>query len=367
MNETTRVGIVGCGVISRAYARKIATFPALDLVACADLVPARAEELAELANIARPCTVDELLPDPSIDVVVNLTVPLAHAEVSAAAIAAGKSVYGEKPLATDRAAGLGLVASAEKAGVRLGCAPDTFMGGGLQTCRKLIDDGAIGEPVGATAFMLQGGPERWHPRPEFFYQAGGGPMLDMGPYSVTALVSLLGPIKRVTGTARITHDKRTTATGPEAGSVFGVKVPTHVCGVMELESGPVCTMVMSFDVQASTLPKIEIYGTRGTLLVPDPNTFGGPVRLRTSADEAWTEVPLTHPHQSQSRGIGLADMAHAMRSGRPHRASGEMAAHVLDVMLGIIDASESRSHVEMTTTCKRPAAIPEDLPEDRFE
>jgi predicted dehydrogenase len=363
----TRVAIVGCGVISRVYAEKLNSFDFVDLVACADLERERAERLAKENRISDVLGVEELIDDPAIDVVVNLTIPAAHAQVSLRAVEAGKSVYSEKPLALDLAEGTRLLEAASKRGVRVGCAPDTFLGAGLQTCRKLIDDGAIGEPVGANAFMQSPGPERWHPRPAIFYQRGGGPMLDMGPYYLTALISLLGPARRITGSARVTHARREIKSEPLAGQMMDVEVPTHVAVVIDFTSGPVATLVTSFDVQASRHRKIEIYGTEATLSVPDPNTFGGPVQIRKAGAQEWTEVELSHANAEQSRGIGLGDMVRAMESGRPHRASGELSGHVLDLMESGGVASETGSHVAPRTTCERPAPLPAGLPDDAFD
>jgi predicted dehydrogenase len=363
----TRVAIVGCGVISQVYAEKLVAFDFVELVACADLERERAERLAKENAIPEVLGVDELIADPAIDVVVNLTIPAAHAEVSLRAIEAGKSIYSEKPLALDFVEGSRLLEAASKRGVRIGCAPDTFLGAGLQTCRKLIDDGAIGEPVAASGFMQSPGPERWHPRPAIFYQTGGGPMLDMGPYYLTALVSLLGPARRITGSARVTRARREIKSEPLAGHMIDVEVPTHVASVIDFASGPVATLVTSFDVQASRHRSIEIHGSEATLSVPDPNTFGGPVQIRRAGDREWQDVELTHANAEQSRGIGLGDMIRAMESGRPHRASGELAAHVLDLMESGILASETGRHIEPRTVCERPAPLPAGLPDDAFD
>jgi predicted dehydrogenase len=251
-----------------------------------------------------------------------------------------------------------MLALAAAKGVRVGGAPDTFLGGGLQTCRELIDTGAIGTPVAATAFMMSRGHEHWHPNPAFYYQVGGGPMFDMGPYYLTALVSLLGPVQRVTGATRITRTQRTITSQPRYGEIINVEVPTHVTGLLDFAAGPIGTIITTFDVQASALPWIEIYGTTGTLAVPDPNTFGGPVRLRLTGDNAWREIPVTRPYTENSRGLGLADMAEGLRSGRPHRASGDLAYHVLDIMHAIHDASATGHHVQLESTCTRPEAMP---------
>ena len=306
----------------------------------------------------RAATVDTLLVDPGIDLVINLTVPAVHAEVSLAVLAAGKHVYTEKPLATRRADGAATLALAREKGLRVGSSPDTFLGGGLQTCRKLIDDGAIGEPVAAVAFMTGHGPEGWHPDPDFFYKPGAGPMFDMGPYYLTALACLLGPIVRVTGSARISFPERTIGSGPKQRQKIVVETPTHVAGVLDFAGGAVATIITSFDMWAANLPRIEIYGSEGSLSVPDPNTFGGPVRIRLVKDKEWRDVPLTHGHTENSRGLGVADMASAIREGRPHRASGELAFHVLDVMAAFEEASTAGRHVVITSGPPRVEALP---------
>ena len=363
----TKIGIIGCGNISATYCKGGELFDILQVCACADVVPERARALAAEHNIPIPCTVDDLLADPDIQIVINLTVPLAHAEVGLAVLQAGKNLHNEKPLAVTREDARTLLATAQAKGLRVGCAPDTFMGAGLQTCRKLIDDGWIGDPIGATAFMTSHGVEGWHPNPDFFFQPGGGPMFDMGPYYLTALVALLGPVRRVTGMARISFPERTVRTGPRRGSTIPVEVPTHVAGVMEFASGALGTILTSFDVWAADLPRIEIYGSEGTLSCPDPNTFGGPVRVRRAGATEWSEMPLTHAYAGQSRGIGPADMAYALRSGRAHRANGQLAYHVLDLMHAFHDASREGRHVEITSTCERPAPLPLGLREGELD
>lgn len=363
----TRIGLIGCGTISKVYLEVSKTLEDLDVIACADLIPERARARAEEFNIPKACGVQDLLKDPEVQIVLNLTIPRAHAEVGLAALESGKSVYNEKPLAVSREDGRRLLEEARSRGLRVGGAPDTFLGGGIQTCRKLIDDGWIGEPVAATAFMTGHGHESWHPDPDFYYQPGGGPMFDMGPYYLTALVTLLGPIRRVTGSARITFPERTITSQPRRGAKIQVKVPTHVAGVMDFASGAVGTIITSFDVWAAQLPRIEIYGSEGSLSVPDPNGFGGPVRIRRAGAAEWSEVPLTHAYARQSRGLGVADMACALRSGRPHRASGELAYHVLDAMHAFHDASHEGRHVELTSACTRPAPLPMGLREGALD
>ncbi len=358
----TRVGIVGCGNIARVYAEKLGAAKSLELCACADLLPERARALAERHGIARALTPDALLADSEIELVVNLTVPRAHAAVSRAALEAGKAVYSEKPLGVELPEGHALVRAAEERGVRLGCAPDTFLGAGLQTCRGLIDQGAIGEPVGASGFFLSPGPESWHPGPQIFYERGAGPLFDLGPYYLTALVSLLGPARHVTGMARVTRAERVIGSQPLRGQSFRVEVPTHVASVIEFESGALATLVTSFDVRASRYRNLEIYGSEATLSVPDPNTFGGPVQIRRSMRDEWEEIPLSHANAEQSRGLGVIDLTAAERSGRAHRASAELALHVLELMEGAIRASERGARVELTTRCARPAPLPSGLP-----
>ncbi len=352
-----KIGLVGCGNISGIYFKNCKSFPILDLVACADLIPERAQaKAAEHGIEAR--SVEQILADPAIEIVLNLTIPKAHAEVGLKALAAGKSAHGEKPLAITREDGRRMLELAGSKGLRAGSAPDTFLGGGIQTCRKLIDDGWIGEPVAATAFMMCHGHESWHPDPEFYYKIGGGPMFDMGPYYLTALVNLLGPVRRVTGSARATFPERLITSQPRNGTVIKVDVPTHVAGVLDFASGAVGTIITTFDVWHAELPRIEVYGTEGTLAVPDPNTFGGPVRVRRAGASEWSEVPLTHGYSENSRGVAVADMAYAIRSGRAQRASGELAYHVLDIMHAFHDASREGRHVELASTCSRPAPLP---------
>jgi len=363
----TRVGIVGCGNISNVYAAKLTALPFVELVACADVLPERAKELSEKHDIPKQLEPDELIAGDDVEIVVNLTIPAAHYAVSRDAVDAGKSVFCEKPLALSLDEGLELGRRALRTGARVGCAPDTFLGAGLQTCRKLIDDGAIGEPVAASGFMLSPGPEAWHPGPAMFYQHGAGPLFDMGPYYLTALVHLLGPVGRITGSARITHAQREIGSEPLRGQMMDVEVPTHVSAVLDFASGPVANLTTSFDVQTTRLRNIEIYGTEATLSVPDPNTFGGPVTIRKRGEQAWTEMPLTHGNAEQSRGIGLADMICGVQQKRAHRASLELSSHVLDLMESIVTASDQGRHAEPRTTCERPAPLPAGLPDDIFD
>jgi len=361
--EKVNVGVIGCGKISGIYLQSQKVFKILNITACADLIEERAAARAEEYGIPKACRPEELLADPDIQIVVNLTIPAAHAEVNMAALEAGKHVYVEKPLGINREEGRRVLEAAAAKNLRVGGAPDTFLGAGLQTCRKLIDEGAIGEPVAATAFMLCRGHESWHPDPEFYYKPGGGPMFDMGPYYLTALISLMGPVRRVTASTRITFPERTITSQPKYGQVIKVDVPTHVAGILDFASGAVGTIVTSFDVWGGNVPRIEVYGTEGTLSVPDPNTFGGPVRLRPAGRQGeWQDIPLAFNYDKNSRGLGVADMAHAIKSGRPHRASGELTYHVLDIMVALHEAAEAERHVYLTSSCRRPAPFPTGLP-----
>ena len=356
--KKVNVGIIGTGNISGIYLEMGKTFEILNIAAVADLIPERARAQAEKYGVPRVCSVAEMLADPSIEIIINLTIPNAHGEVALAALDAGKSVYNEKPLAITRADGMRMLALAKEKNLRVGGAPDTFLGGGLQTCRKLIDDGWIGQPVAATAFMLCHGHESWHPAPEFYYKIGGGPMFDMGPYYLTALISLMGPVRRVTGSARITFPTRTITSQPLNGTVITVDTPTHVAGVLDFQNGAIATIVTSFDVWAHNMPCIEIYGTHGSLSVPDPNGFGGPVKVRRPGMDNWSEIPLSHGYARNSRSIGVADMAYALRTGRAARANGELCYHVLDIMHAVHDASREGKHVELASTCAQPAPLP---------
>ena len=353
---TLRVGVVGAGNISPIYLSAPAKFSNLMITAISDLNLERAGERAAEFGVPRAVPLDELLAANDVDVVLNLTVPAAHADVSLAALEAGKHVYVEKPLATDLEAGRRVLALARERSLRVGCAPDTFLGAGLQTARKALDDGLIGEPVAATAFMLSHGPERWHPNPDFFYQPGAGPLFDMGPYYLSALVNMLGPVRRATSAARASFAERVAGEDP-AGRRIPVTTPTHIASVLEFEAGPLATLVTSFDVWASQMPRIEIYGTEGTLSLPDPNTFGGPVRVQRMLTDEWVDLPFSHPFSENSRGIGLADMAAALRAQRPHRASGELGLHVLEVMHACLHASDVSRHVEIESRPPRPQAL----------
>ncbi|GAA4205758.1 Gfo/Idh/MocA family protein [Actinocatenispora rupis] len=348
-----RVGVVSCGTISGIYLANLARFPGTDVVACADLRPERARAAAERYPGVRAVPVADLLAAPDVELVVNLTLPDAHVPVSLAAVEAGKHVYTEKPLATGTADGARLLEAARERGVRVGSAPDTFLGAGVQTCRALLDDGAVGVPVGATATLLCPGHESWHPAPDFYYQPGAGPLFDMGPYYLTALVDLLGPVTRVAGTARATFGERVAADG----HVIPVHVPTHVGALLEFASGAVATVVLSFDVAATAIPyRIELYGATGTLTLGDPNAFGGPVRL--GRRDGWTDVTVPDRYAGNERGLGVAEMVEAIDAGRPHRASGALALHVVAVLETILTAARAGTWVDVEPAGERPAAFP---------
>lgn len=350
--QKLNVGIIGCGNISNIYLKNCQTFQSLEIVGCADIDSERAKAKAEDFN-TKAYSVDEILADSEIDIIVNLTIPAAHSQVSLSALEAGKHVYSEKPLAISLEEGKKVLDLAKSKGLRAGGAPDTFLGGGIQTSIKLIQDGWIGRPIGANAFFMSNGVEEWHPNPDFFYQTGGGPMFDMGPYYLTALISLIGSVKRVTGSANISYPERETPKGRK----IPVEIPTHIAGVLDFENGAVGTLVTSFDSWGNNLPRIEVYGEYGTLSIPDPNTFGGPVKYRRKGEKEFMEVPLTHGYQTNSRGIGLADMAEAILEGRPHRANVNLTYHVLEIMHGFHIASEQGKHYQLTSEVKRPQLL----------
>ena len=357
-----RVGVIGCGTVSEPYLRNMTASPALEVVACSDLVMERAEARAAQFGIPGVCTRTELLADTAIDVVVNLTVPNAHYEVTLAALEAGKHVWTEKPLAMDRAEAATLLRVASRRGLQVGCAPDTVLGAGLQTSRKLLDEGAIGQPLGGVAFFMSPGPESWHPDPVFLYQPGAGPLYDVGVYYISALVNLLGPVASVTAYGRVLYPERVIGSGPRAGETFSVGTDTYVSAVLRFENQALATLITTFGVWGAELPRVQVYGSGGVLEVPDPNTFGGPVRLGRHGEEGGLQdVPLAFDHTAgcrNCRGLGVADLAEAVREGTEPRASGAIAHHVLDVMQSIAESTHQARHIEVESTCERPAPMP---------
>ncbi len=365
MGDALRVALVGAGQISGQYLRTLPRLPGLALTRIADLdldrARAAAEQYGAQPERAAPVAVPlgELYTADDVDLVLNLTIPAAHARIALDAIAAGKHVYNEKPLAVGASRARDLLAAAEKAGVRVGCAPDTVLGTGIQTARASLDAGDIGRPVAATAFMTTPGHERWHPAPEFYYRPGGGPLLDMGPYYLTALVTLLGPVRRVTGLGSTPQPTRRIGSGPREGETFAVEeVATHVTGVLEHDGGALSTLMMSFDVWHAQLPRIEVYGTEGSLSVPDPNGFAGTVKRARAGEDDWTELPVLGGYQDAGRGFGVADLARAVADGTAHRANGELAYHVLDVMESLLASARTGLAVAIGSTCARPAPVP---------
>lgn len=365
--QKLRVGLVGCGNISGIYCKNIPAFADCELVACTDLDFSRAEAVAEKFSVPRALRMSDFFEDPEIQIVLNLTIPEAHGEISMQALEAGKSVYNEKPIAAKRREAREMIGLARERGVRIGCAPDTFLGGGLQTCRKLIDDGEIGIPVAATAFMMSKGVEHWHPNPDFFYRKGAGPLFDMGPYYLTALTTLLGPVEKVSASARISFQERIIGHGERKGESIPVTTPTHHSASLEFATGPIGTLVTSFDVQSHGHHPIEIYGSEGSIKVPDPNNFGGPVLLRRSGESDWQEVAIPFGYTENSRGIGLADMARGMITGRDHRANERLAFHVLEVMHAIMDSAKSGRRQEIGSTMTRPEPLPLGLTPGRVD
>ena len=362
--ESVKVGIIGCGAISNQYLDNARQYPILNVVALADLDLERAKSQAAKYGIAKACSVDELIADPSIEITLNLTIPAAHVPISLQSLEAGKHTFCEKPLGVTREEGRTLVDTATKKGLRVGCAPDTFLGAGIQTARKLIDDGAIGRPLAFTAFTMSRGHEHWHPSPEFYYEAGGGPMFDMGPYYLTALMQLFGPIRRVSALATIAIKERTILSKPKFGKRILGQTPDHVSGSIEFENGVVGTIIASFATRAATYDgrnPIHVFGDAGALKVPDPNAFDGPVMYckfggADGEKDEYAEVPQTFV-TGYGRAIGLADMASAIRHNRPHRCSLDQSFGVLDAMQGFLDSSATGQAILMTPGYTRPAAM----------
>lgn len=343
---TIRIGLIGCGNVSAKYLTTFAGAQGVELVACADQDIERAGAIGTEFGIPVVASVEELLALPEVDLVLNLTTPRAHAEVSLAAIAAGKNVYSEKPLATTIRDGVRIIKAASRAGVQVGCAPDTFLGDGLQATAKLITDGAIGRPLSAISILATTGPEHFHPAPEFLYLEGAGPLFDIGPYLVTALTFLLGPVRAVMATTATPVETRIVRVGERAGETFGTAVPTLISCVLEFESGAVATLLQGWDVVGTTAPRLEIHGTAGSIAGPSPDTWGGPLRLMRAGNDGFAEVMPTGSEGSRL-GIGVLEMAGALEAGEAPAASGERALHTLAILQAILNSANSAQRVKV--------------------
>jgi len=353
-----KIGLVGCGNISDIYLKNLTgVFRNIEIYACGDLDAEKAQNAAQKYNIPRILTLEEMLACPEIECILNLTTPGTHYPICKQVLLAGKHVYVEKPLSLTYAQGKELNEIAKERGLYIGCAPDTFLGAGIQTCCNLIQEGAIGKPVAATAFMMCHGHESWHPSPEFYYDIGGGPLFDMGPYYITALVRLLGRAESVFAYGSKAYEERMITSQPKYGKMMPVKVDTHNAGLIRFENGAIATLVTSFDVWKHSMPRIELYGTLGSLNVPDPNTFGGPVQLATSENREYQEIPLQSPYSENSRGLGLSEMALACEEGRMNNASGALGLHVLEIMEGFVKSAETGCMVKLESALPDAVAL----------
>jgi predicted dehydrogenase len=342
-----RVGIVGCGEAANLlYIPNSHQFRSFQFVACADAFPDRAQALADATGL-EALSVERLMANEGIDAILNLTSPMAHVETSLQAISSGKHVYSEKPLATDSTDGLELLRAAAKANVRVGCAPDTFLGAGLSTARRLVGEGILGSPVGAEFLMQHSGVEHFHPRPQAWYEPGGGPLFDMGPYYLTPLVRMFGPIGSVEAMARATGLRRKVLVGPDAGKTIQTHIPTHIVALLQFDSGFLTTMTMSFDC-AFYIYTFNLHGRDGSMRLPDPDQFAGPLYVRRRDDDDWGQVALDSGIAGEGRGIGLADFADAIKVGRPHRASAAIGLHLVDVMSAILTGTQVERAVPVT-------------------
>lgn len=357
MGRPLNIGVIGVGNISGQYFASFQRLPGIRLVAVADRDESRARDAAIRQGV-RALTIDDMLADSEIDAILNLTVPAVHVELGTRVLGAGKHLYAEKPLGLSPAEAAPMLELAAAKGLRVGSAPDTVLGTGIQTARNVLDAGTIGAPVAAAAHWTAPGHELWHPAPAFYYQPGAGPLFDMGPYYVTSLVTLLGPVVRVSGMATRSDRQRHVATGSHAGDPIAVEVDTHVSAILEHDGGVTSTVTMSFEVWATRTPLLEVYGTQGTIAVPDPNQFAGQVEVFAASDREWKPVDVSAGYADAGRGYGLADMARAIETGRRHRASGELALHVLEVMAAVLGAGEERRVVDIVTKVSRPDPVP---------
>jgi predicted dehydrogenase len=357
MASPVGIGVIGAGTISETYLENLTKFADTEVLAIGDIVPAAAQEKADKYNVPVAGDVAVVLNEPGVEIVVNLTIPAAHAEVASQAIAASKHVWNEKPFTLDRFSGRSLLNEAEAAGLMIGCAPDTFLGPGLQTACRLAEQGRIGTPLTALALLQLPGPESWHPNPAFLYAAGAGPLFDLGPYYLTVLVQVFGPVSSVAALGSKARARRVIGSGPKAGEEFDVTVPSHVSALVQFESGQSAQAIFSFD---SALPRtlLEVNGTDATMLFPDPNYFDGEIAVRRRDSEGWETVARTKARSF--RGTGVLDMARALREGRPHRAQGLLAYHVLDTMIAVAESIESRAFVEVESSVDKPPLLPDD-------
>lgn len=357
MQKKFKVGIVGCGSISGAYLRAAQTFKeSIELSVCSDINIKAAEAKASEFGL-EALKPEDLYSDSNIDIVLNLTLPAVHVDVNRLALNSGKHVHCEKPFAINMKDANEILKLAEQKKLKVGCAPDTFLGGGLQTCRKIIDDGWIGKPIAGTAFMMCHGHESWHPNAGFYYLKGGGPTLDMGPYYLTALVFLLGPINSVMAFTSMTFKERIATCKELYGKKLPVEVQTHQAGILKFENGAIVNIVMSFDVWKHSHNPIEIYGTEGSLQVPDPNKFGGQPHVSVKGTD-WKDIPLSHGYTDNMRIIGLVDMANSIKNNRPHRCNGQMATHILETMLAFEESSKTGKTIKIKTPCIQPSPLP---------
>ncbi|WP_138445345.1 Gfo/Idh/MocA family protein [Sinomonas susongensis] len=352
------VAVIGAGVISKQYLDNLTKFPDLKVHAIADLFPQAAKARAEEYGIAEHGSPELALNHPDVDIIVNLTIPAAHVEVATAAVRAGKHVWSEKPFSLDRESGLALLKEADDAGLRLGCAPDTFLGAGIQTALRVIQRGDIGAPLTAQTVFQNPGPESWHPNPAFLFQRGAGPLFDMGPYYFTTLVQMFGSIRRVAALGSMAKATRIIGSGPKAGEEFEVEVPTHVSALAEFESGASSHSIFSFQSPYKRVGYVEITGSEATLSVPDPNYFDGPLEIHRNGEDEWTTIPTTGP--ANGRGMGVLDMARSIRAGEPHRATGQLAYHVLDTMVSVSESIDSGAFTDVASSAPSSSPLPED-------
>lgn len=352
------VAVIGAGNISKQYLDNLTGFPDLKVHMIADLFEDAAASRAKEYGIPEFGGVEAALNHPDVEIIVNLTIPAAHVQVATAAVRSGMHVWTEKPFSLDRESGLGLLKAADVAGIRLGCAPDTFLGAGLQTARRIIERGDIGTPLTAMTTFQTPGPESWHPNPGFLFQHGAGPLFDMGPYYLTALVQTLGSVRRVAALGSKAMEVRVIGSGPKAGEKFTVEVPTHVSAMAQFDSGASSHSVFSFESPRERTGFVEITGTDATISLPDPNEFDGDVRIWRAGDEDWTVIPATGP--ANGRGLGVLDMARSIRTGVPHRAAGNLAYHVLDTMVSVSESIESGTFIDIESSAPTSAALPED-------